>query len=68
MDKGHIVRRLANEAAPQIIVFDRYAVDLNQLEQRADQIAVVRPARALHARADLRPIATIPSSRPVRAG
>src|SRR5882672_3632577 len=32
MDKGHIVRRLENEASPQIIVFDRYVVDLNQLE------------------------------------
>src|SRR5262245_9402882 len=43
MDKGHIVRRLENEAAPQIIAFDRYAVDLNQLEQRTDQIVVLRP-------------------------
>jgi lipopolysaccharide export system permease protein len=43
MDKGHIVRRLENEAAPQIIVFDRYAVDANQLEQRADQTNFVRP-------------------------
>ena len=43
MDKGHIVRRLENEAAPQIIVFDRYAVDANQLEQRADQINFMRP-------------------------
>jgi lipopolysaccharide export system permease protein len=43
MDKGHIVRRLENEAAPQIIAFDRYAVDANQLEQRADQTNIVRP-------------------------
>ena len=43
MEKGHIVRRLENEAAPQIIAFDRYAVDINQLEQRADQVVVVRP-------------------------
>jgi len=43
MDRGHIVRRLENEAAPQIIAFDRYAVDLNQLEQRTDQIVVLRP-------------------------
>jgi lipopolysaccharide export system permease protein len=43
MDKGHIVRRLENEAAPQIIVFDRYVVDLNQLEQRGDQTQVLRP-------------------------
>jgi lipopolysaccharide export system permease protein len=43
MDKGHIVRRLETEATPQIIAFDRYAVDINQLEQRTDQIVIVRP-------------------------
>jgi lipopolysaccharide export system permease protein len=43
MDKGHIVRRLDTDAAPQIIVFDRYVVDLNQLEQRADQPQSLRP-------------------------
>lgn len=43
MDKGHIVRRLDTDAAPQIIAFDRYAVDANQLEQRADQVYYVRP-------------------------
>jgi lipopolysaccharide export system permease protein len=43
MDKGHIVRRLENDAAPQIIAFDRYAVDATQLEQRADQTNFVRP-------------------------
>jgi lipopolysaccharide export system permease protein len=43
MEKGHIVRRLENETAPQIIAFDRYAVDLNQLEQRVDQGNQLRP-------------------------
>jgi lipopolysaccharide export system permease protein len=43
MDKGHIIRRLENEPAPQIIAFDRYAVDLNQLEQRVEQANVLRP-------------------------
>jgi len=43
MDKGHIVRRLENEAVPQIIAFERYAVDANQLEQRTDQTNVMRP-------------------------
>ena len=43
MDKGHIVRRLENEKSPQIIVFDRYAVDANQLEQRTDQTNIMRP-------------------------
>jgi lipopolysaccharide export system permease protein len=43
MDKGHIVRRLESDNAPQIIEFDRYTVDVNQLEQRADQVSVTRP-------------------------
>jgi len=43
MDKGHIVRRLENEHNPQIIAFERYAVDLNQLEQRVDQANQLRP-------------------------
>jgi lipopolysaccharide export system permease protein len=43
MDKGHIVRRLENEGAPQIVAFERYAVDLNQLEQRADQTYYYKP-------------------------
>jgi lipopolysaccharide export system permease protein len=43
MDKGHIVRRLENEQTPQIVAFDRYAVDLNQLEQRVDQANQLRP-------------------------
>jgi lipopolysaccharide export system permease protein len=43
MDKGHIVRRLEKETSPQIVAFDRYAVDINQLEQRGDQAIVLRP-------------------------
>lgn len=43
MDQGHIVRKLPDQPAPQIIVFDRYVVDLAQLEQRAEQTAVARP-------------------------
>jgi lipopolysaccharide export system permease protein len=43
MDKGHIVRRLEHEQTPQIIAFERYAVDLNQLEQRVDQANQLRP-------------------------
>jgi lipopolysaccharide export system permease protein len=43
MDKGHIVRRLENQAVPQIIAFQRYAVDANELEQRTDQSTIVRP-------------------------
>jgi lipopolysaccharide export system permease protein len=43
MDKGHILRRLENEQAPQIVAFERYVVDLQQLEQRMDQTQVLRP-------------------------
>jgi lipopolysaccharide export system permease protein len=43
MDKGHIIRRLENDATPQIIAFDRYAVDLNQLEQRMDTTVSLKP-------------------------
>ena len=39
----------------------------NQLEQRADQADSRAAARALHARARLRPIPTIPSTRRIRA-
>lgn len=45
MDKGNIVRKLAEDPAPQIIVFDSYVVDLSQLEQRSDNSGgtVARP-------------------------
>ncbi len=43
MEKGHIVRRLEGQPTPQIIAFERYAVDANELEQRSSQTAVVRP-------------------------
>lgn len=43
MEKGHILRRNNAEAAPQIIAFTQYVVDLNQLEQRADQSQASRP-------------------------
>jgi lipopolysaccharide export system permease protein len=43
MDKGHILRRLENETAPQIVAFERYVVDLQQLEQRIDPVQMLRP-------------------------
>lgn len=43
MQNGHIVRRAEGEAAPQIIVFDRYAIDITRLEQKADQALVLKP-------------------------
>lgn len=36
MEKGNIVRKLAEDPVPQVIVFDSYVVDLSQLEQRTD--------------------------------
>ena len=43
MDKGHIVRRIDGEATPQIVAFDRYVFDLNQLEQHGEQVEIRRP-------------------------
>jgi len=43
MQKGHIVRKLPEQPAPQIIVFESYVVDLNQLEQRIEQPGLERP-------------------------
>jgi lipopolysaccharide export system permease protein len=43
MDKGHIVRKVPDQPAPQIIVFDSYIVDLNQLEQRVEQTPIAQP-------------------------
>ena len=43
MEKGHIVRRTQTDAAPQIVAFAEYVVDLNQLEQRTDQSQFMRP-------------------------
>src|SRR4029079_2504787 len=43
MDKGHIVRRLENDTAPQIVAFERYAVDLNQLQQRIETAVWLKP-------------------------
>lgn len=60
MDKGHIVRRLADDPTPQIIAFDRYAVDLNQLEQRMDTTVSLKP-RERYTTALLQPDAQDPS-------
>jgi lipopolysaccharide export system permease protein len=43
MDNGHIVRRLENEAVPQIVAFERYVVDINQLESRNGYVDIRRP-------------------------
>jgi lipopolysaccharide export system permease protein len=43
MERGHVLRRLENEPAPQIISFQSYPVDLNRIEQRTDQVQALRP-------------------------
>ena len=43
MEKGHIIRKIPDQPAPQIIVFESYVVDLNQLEQKVDQPGFERP-------------------------
>jgi lipopolysaccharide export system permease protein len=44
MEKGHVLRQLDSEPAPQIISFESYPVDMNRLEQRgADTVQVLRP-------------------------
>ena len=43
MERGHVLRRLENDPSPQIISFQSYPVDLNRLEQRVDQVQVLRP-------------------------
>src|SRR5262245_7734206 len=43
MQNGHIVRRSDSDKAPQIIAFTEYVIDLNQLEQRPEVAAGMRP-------------------------
>jgi lipopolysaccharide export system permease protein len=44
MRNGHIVRKtLTSQEPADIIVFERYAVDINRFEQKADEVFVLRP-------------------------
>ena len=44
MDTGHIVRKLEDQPTPQIIAFERYVVDANELEQQSHQTGnILRP-------------------------
>ncbi len=43
MKNGHIVRELANNPQPDVVLFQRYAVDINRFEQKAEQSLVLRP-------------------------
>lgn len=43
MVNGHILRRRAGDDPPEIIVFDRYAVDLDRFEKRATDSTDLKP-------------------------
>jgi lipopolysaccharide export system permease protein len=43
MKNGHVVREAATSTQPDIVVFQRYAVDINRFEQKAEQGFVLRP-------------------------
>jgi lipopolysaccharide export system permease protein len=43
MKNGHIVRELANNPQPDVVLFQRYAVDINRFEQKAEQALSFRP-------------------------
>jgi lipopolysaccharide export system permease protein len=43
MKNGHVVRELANNPQPDVVLFQRYAVDINRFEQKAEQSLSLRP-------------------------
>jgi lipopolysaccharide export system permease protein len=43
MKNGHIVRELTNNPQPDVVLFQRYAVDINRFEQKAENSLVLRP-------------------------
>jgi lipopolysaccharide export system permease protein len=43
MKKGNIIREVTTGAAPDVVAFDRYAVDINRFEQKAEQGFTLRP-------------------------
>jgi lipopolysaccharide export system permease protein len=43
MSNGHIIRRNAQTNGTDVVAFDRYTVDINRFEQKADQGVVLRP-------------------------
>jgi lipopolysaccharide export system permease protein len=43
MERGNIVRRVADQRDAQIIAFDRYAFDMNSFEQKAGAVQPLRP-------------------------
>ena len=45
MENGHILRRTAESTAPDVVVFDKYAIDIQRFEQKNDPSTTVRPPR-----------------------
>jgi lipopolysaccharide export system permease protein len=45
MNKGHILRKTAGAGAAEVVVFERYAVDINRFDQKADAggVAPLKP-------------------------
>ena len=43
MQNGNIIRENATGAPPDVIAFERYAVDINRFEQKAEQALTLRP-------------------------
>ncbi len=43
MKNGHVVRETAGNQQPDVVVFQRYAVDINRFEQKAEQSLSLRP-------------------------
>jgi lipopolysaccharide export system permease protein len=45
MENGHILRRTSADAPPDVIVFEKYAIDIQRFEQKTDTSTLVRPPR-----------------------
>ena len=43
MKNGHVVRETTGNPQPDVVVFQRYAVDINRFEQKAEQSLSLRP-------------------------
>jgi lipopolysaccharide export system permease protein len=43
MENGHIVRSSGVNASPDVVLFERYAIDINRFEQKADAGFALRP-------------------------
>jgi lipopolysaccharide export system permease protein len=43
MERGQILRRTAADAPPDVVTFQRYAIDINRFEQKSDTPLALRP-------------------------